>query len=149
MQNQASMTINQDAPVIQKKEIIIDVPPKKVWEVLTKIENWDKWNHRIKHPKTGGKLEDGGTFIWTTNGSKIQSEIHTFIPFETFGWKGKTIGAKAIHNWYLESTENGTRVTVEESMEGWIIALMKKKMNKILSEDMIYWLDQLKKECEK
>jgi hypothetical protein len=34
-------------------------------------------------------------------------------------------------------------------MEGWIISLMKKKMNEKLQDDMLYWLEQLKQECEK
>ena len=148
-QNQANMTINQNAPVIQKREIIIKVRPEKVWEVLTKIENWDKWNYRIKKPKIDGRSEAGKKFTWKTKGSKIKSEIHTFIPYKTLGWKGKTFGAKAIHNWYLESTEQGTTVVVEESMEGRVIGLMKKKMNRILAEDMTYWLEQLKIEFEK
>jgi hypothetical protein len=34
-------------------------------------------------------------------------------------------------------------------MEGWFIFLLRKKMNNILEEDMTYWLEQLKIECEK
>lgn len=32
-QNQANMTINQEAPVVQTKEILIDAAPEKVWRV--------------------------------------------------------------------------------------------------------------------
>jgi hypothetical protein len=34
-------------------------------------------------------------------------------------------------------------------MEGWLISLMKKKMNIILEQDMMFWLEQLKIESEK
>lgn len=47
------------------------------------------------------------------------------------------------------TTPNGMKVRVEESMEGWLIKLMKKKMNEKLAEDMLYWLEQLKNESEK
>ena len=143
------MTINQEAPVIQTKEIIIDATSEKVWQILTNIQSWGKWNERIKKPKLKGNLEVGSSFTWKTNGSKINSKIHSYTPKRILGWKGKTFGVSAIHNWYLESTENGTKVVVEESMEGWIINLMKKKMNEKLAEDMLYWLKQLKKESEK
>jgi len=143
------MTINQEAPVVQTKEIIINATPEKVWKVLTNIQSWEKWNERIEKPKLKGNLEVGSSFIWKTNGSKIKSKIHTFTPEEMLGWQGKAFGARAIHNWYLKLTENGTKVRVEESMEGWIISLMKKKMNDILEDDMLYWLEQLKQECEK
>ena len=148
-QNQSLMTINQEAPVIQAKEIIINAVPGKVWEVLTNIENWNKWNEKIQHPILQGTLEAGSTFTWKTNGSKINSTIHTFTPNKVLGWTGKTFGANAIHNWFLMPIENGTKVSVEESMEGWIINLMNRKMNKKLASDMEYWLEQLKKESEK
>lgn len=143
------MTINQEASVVQKKEIAINVTPSEVWQVLTNIQSWDEWNKRIKQPNSQDKLEKGSIFTWKTNGSKIKSKIHTFTPYEILGWQGEAFGVTAIHNWYLEPTENGTKVRVEESMEGWIINLIKKKMNDKLAEDMVYWLEQLKIECEK
>lgn len=148
-QNQSQMTINQEAPVVQTKEIVINATPEKVWKVLTNIQNWDKWNKRIKSPKIQGDLEVGSSFTWKANGSKIKSKIHSFTPNRILGWQGKAFGASAIHNWYLEPTENGTKIRVEESMEGWIINLMKKKMNEKLADDMVYWLEQLKIECKK
>ncbi len=148
-QNQAQMTINQEAPVVQRNEIVINAAPENVWQVLTNIETWDKWNERIKKPKLQGQLDVGRSFTWKTNGSKIKSKIHSLTPNQTLGWQGKAFGASAIHNWYLERTEDGTKVRVEESMEGWVTNLMKKKMNEKLADDMLYWLEQLKEECEK
>lgn len=147
--NLSKMTINQEAPVVQTKEIIINATPEKIWEVLINVENWGTWNNRIKKPNIQGDLAEGTSFTWKINGSKIKSRIHTFSLYKILGWTGKTFGATAIHNWYLEPMKNGTRVKVEESMEGWIIGLMKKKMNKILEDDMIYWIEQLKVESEK
>lgn len=34
-------------------------------------------------------------------------------------------------------------------MEGWIIALMKKKMNEKLADEMNFWLEKLKEESER
>lgn len=147
-QTQANMTINQDAPVVQKNAILINVKPEVVWQVLTNIESWEDWNKRIIKPKLQGKLNIGSRFTWKTNGSKIKSTIHSFRLYRVIGWQGKAFGASAIHNWYLEPTKTGTIVRVQESMEGWIIRLMKKKMNEKLANDMIYWLEQLKIECE-
>lgn len=148
-QNQTNMKINQEAPVVQSEEIIINAKPEKVWKVLTDIEKWSSWNSNIKDPKLKEAPSVGASFTWKTNGSKIKSKIHTYDQNESLGWEGKTFGAKAIHNWYLEPTNNGTKVIVEESMEGWIIALMKKKMNSTLEKDITFWLKQLKFECEK
>lgn len=143
------MKINKEAPVVQKNEININATPDKVWEILTNIDSWNEWNNRIKKPILQEELKVGAIFSWKTGGSKIKSKTHTFIPKRKFGWTGKTFGATAIHNWYLEPNENGTKVKVEESMEGWIIGLIKKKMNQKLADDMKFWLERLKFESEK
>jgi len=148
-QSQQQVTINQEAPVIKVGEIIINTEPENIWNVLINIENWGDWNKRIKKPTLQNELKAGSAFTWRTNGSKIKSKIHTLSEYKMLGWTGKTFGAKAIHNWYLEPIMNGTKVIVEESMEGWIVKLFKKKMNRKLADDIQYWLEQLKLESEK
>ena len=148
-QSHSSESINSDAPVVQSKSVVIDADPKKVWQVLTAIEDWGTWNSRIKEPKLKSKLSLKSSFSWKINGAKINSTIETLIAEKTLGWSGKTFGAKALHYWYLEPVKGGTQVLVKESMEGWLIALMRKKMNKTLADDMEYWLEQLKIECER
>lgn len=148
-QNQPRMKINQESPVVQRMEISINATPEKVWQILINIPEWDTWNERIKKPQLQGDLKVGSSFTWKTNGSSIKSKIHSFEPGKILGWEGVAFGARAIHNWYIEPTKNGAVVRVEESMDGWIIHLMKKKINAKLAEDMMYWLEQLKEECEK
>lgn len=143
------MEINKAAPVVQKNEISINASPYKVWEILTNIKRWGEWNDRIKKPILQGDLRVGNTFVWNSGGSKITSEVHTYSPKKALGWTGKTFGATAIHNWYLEPITGGTLVKVEESMEGLVISLLKKKMNQKLANDMEFWLVQLKRESEK
>jgi uncharacterized protein YndB with AHSA1/START domain len=143
------VTINKNAPVVQSKEIIIHAKPEKVWEIMIDIDKWSDWNKNIREAKTIGTPSVGSTFKWTNNGSKITSTIHTLKKNSMIGWTGKNFAAKAIHNWYLTPTEDGTKVLTEESMESWIMSLMKKKMNNILAEDMTSWLEFLKVESEK
>jgi uncharacterized membrane protein len=148
-QNSSPMDINQEAPVVQTKSIIINEKPEKIWGIISDVENWTKWNNKIKKVNVEGELKVESDFTWTSGGSKITSKVHTFDSYETLGWTGKTFGARAIHNWHFEEVEGGTKIIVEESMEGWLISLLKKKMNNILEQDIIFWLEQLKVECEK
>lgn len=143
------MEINQDAPVVQKSEILINATSERIWKILIDIENWDSWNNKIKNPNLQENLKIGTIFSWKTGGSTIKSKVHTISPNKKLGWTGKTFGASAIHNWYLEPIGSTTKVKVEESMEGWLIGLMKKKMNQKLANDMEFWLEQLKLESEK
>ncbi len=143
------MQINQNAPVQQSNQIFIQASPGQVWSVLTDINRWVHWHKKITRAQVGEKPAPGAKFQWTINGTKIKSVLHTVEPQRAFGWSGTTFGGSAIHNWYLESQHGGTLVKVEESMQGWLIALFKNKMNKDLAKDMHFWLEQLKGESEK
>lgn len=143
------MNINENAPVVQRNQILIEASPEQVWEVLTNINQWPVWNKKITKASLAQSLSNGSQFAWKVNGANIRSTLHTVEPTQAFGWSGKGFGASAIHNWYLEKQGNGTLVKVEESMEGWLISLFKGKMNRDLAKDMQHWLEVLKMECER
>jgi hypothetical protein len=94
-------------------------------------------------------LQAGTTFDWKNEGYKIHSTLHTVDSAAHIGWTGYAMGQFAIHNWTLEETPEGTRVIVEESMEGFLTRLFKKSFNKSLEKGMVNMLDLLKTECEK
>jgi hypothetical protein len=65
------------------------------------------------------------------------------------GWSGKAFGSFAIHNWMFTPQGNGTLVTVEESMEGWLVWLLKGTFQTGLDNSLTSWLAALKTEAEK
>jgi uncharacterized membrane protein len=150
-QNQQIMNTqtNLTAPVKCSKSMLINAPAKKVWAVLTDINNWDKWQPEISKPKLNGELKEQASFVWKTGGANIHSTLHTVKPYEAIGWTGHTFGLYAIHNWQLAEKESITQVTVDESMQGFLAGLFKKSFNKNLETGMHHWLEALKKECEK
>lgn len=149
-QNKKEMrSINQNAPVKCSKTITINADGKKVWAIMTNIDNWATWQTDISKPKMNGKLSAGTTFDWKTGGAKIHSTLHTVEPYQQFGWTGKTFGMFAIHNWRLTEIKGTTTVEVDESMEGFLAGLFNKSFNKNLEKSMQKWLDLLKQECER
>lgn len=147
-QNRAQILINREAPVVQNHSIVINETPEHIWGILSNVQAWSEWNRKVKDVYFEGELKNGSAFTWKSGSSKIRSKVHTFDQNKSLGWTGKAFGAKAVHIWHFEEVENGTKISVEESMEGWLIALMRNKMNKILKEDMILWLNELKAESE-
>ncbi|MEJ8818653.1 SRPBCC family protein [Lacibacter sp. H407] len=141
--------VNRNAPVKCSRSISINADSKKVWDILTDINNWATWQSEIKNPKLNGELKPATTFDWKTGGAKIHSTLHTVISEKEFGWTGKTFGMVAIHNWVLSVKGSRTIVSVDESMEGFLASLFKKAFNRNLEKAMLYWLEQLKKEAEK
>ena len=142
-------SINNNAPVKCSRSITIHAPVKKVWALLTDIDNWDSWQTDISRPKLNGALQPATIFTWKTGGAAIESTLHTVEPYQQFGWTGKTFGMLAIHNWTLVQQEHSTIVTVDESMEGFLALLFKKSFNKNLEKGMKKWLKLLKEESEK
>jgi uncharacterized protein YndB with AHSA1/START domain len=140
--------ININAPVKCSKTITINASSEKVWEVMTNIDNWANWQTDISKSKLNGELKPKTTFDWKSGGAKIHSTLHTVEPFKNFGWTGNTFGMFAIHNWTLTEINGHTKVTVDESMEGFFAKLFKKSFNKNLKKGMQNWLNLLKQECE-
>lgn len=143
------MKINPNAPVVQFAQIQVQANPEAIWAVLSEVNNWPNWNNKISNAKMENQLAIGARFTWIINGARIKSTLHTATPGQALGWSGTTFGATAIHNWYFQEKDGGTLVSVEESMEGWLVSLFKSKMNRDLANDMQHWLKALKVESEK
>lgn len=142
------MNIDTQAPVFQTAQIRIAAAPEKVWAVLADLANWPRWNDRITRMRIDATPAPGVPFRWTVNGAAIRSVLHTVTPCRAIGWSGVTFGGSAIHNWQLEPQNGHTVVSVQESMQGWLIRLFKNKMNRDLARDMAQWLEKLRQQCE-
>ncbi len=140
--------INENAPIVCRKNIIILAKPEKIWQILTNIDEWPQWYKGISATKVNGPIQKGTSFTWKSGKFKINSILHTVEPFYYFGWTGKALGTTAIHNWILKSTLDGTEVSTLESMEGWVSRLMKGKLQKTLDISLTEWLTALKDRCE-
>lgn len=141
-------SINNNAPVICTKSIVMNAGKEKVWSILTSINEWASWQKEISYASLQGSLAAGSSFTWKTGGAKINSKLHTVEPYSQFGWTGKTFGLFAIHNWTLKENNQQTEVTVDESMEGFLASVFKKSFNKNLEKGMMNWLQFLKQKCE-
>lgn len=141
-------SINNNAPIKCSKTATINADSRKVWAVITDINNWPVWQKDISNAKLNGELKPSTSFEWKSNGAKIHSVLHTVEPYTQFGWWGKSFGMLAIHNWKLTEKDGKTEVAVEESMEGLLGKFFKKSLNKNLQQGMQSWLYLLKKECE-
>ena len=134
--DKVSVEINKAAPVQCSKSILISADQKKVWDLLTGINGWPRWQRDISESRLEGTLSAGSEFLWKSGGTKIRSTVHTLDPAGTFGWTGKAPGLTAIHNWYLEERDGLTEVKVEESMEGPLAKLFRKSLNRSLEKGM-------------
>jgi len=143
-----STSINKNAPVQTKQSIQIDAPVEKVWAVFTDINRWPEWQKDIPAATIDGPVQRGLVIHWKTAGFSIQSELQTVEKFKRIGWAGKAFGSFAIHTWSFQQHEGKTTVTVEESMEGWLVKLMQGYVQSNLHTATQRWLADLKKRAE-
>ncbi|WP_089874432.1 SRPBCC family protein [Epilithonimonas hungarica] len=100
-------------------------------------------------PKINGAFKPGSSFNWKSNGLTITSTLQTVEINKMVGWSGPAFGAFAIHTWYFTEHNGQTTIRVEESMEGWLVTLLKSTFQSSLDTSIEYWLDALKTEAEK
>lgn len=137
-------------------DIIIDAPAKKVWDILTDFENFEKWNPFL-HIKTG-KAETGSKLKvrFHIPGSKVM-EIEPVIvkikPIHELRWVGK-LWMKGLfdgeHVFRIEVLEeNRTRFIQCERFRGIFTSLFIHLMGKKVENGFENMNESLKSESEK
>jgi hypothetical protein len=141
-------SIDRQAPVQTRRDIVIHAPAQTVWNVLTNVGAWPKWQSEIPHASLYGGLQPGSIIDWKNSGFAIRSVLQTVDPDKTLGWAGTALGTSAIHIWKLEPLDGHTLVSVEESMDGWLVKLMKGYVQRGLDRGTDHWLRALKRQAE-
>ena len=142
------MKINHQAPLVAYREIFIQASPEVVWKIHTDINNWSQWQPGVDMAKLAGPLATDSIFQWKSGGLTITSTIQIVEPNQQIGWTGKALGTRASHIWMLKGHNDGTMLTTEESMEGWLISILKLIMPKFLEKSLDTWLQSLKSKAE-
>ena len=142
------MEINPRAPLVARKEIFIQASPEAVWKIQTDIGAWKEWQPDISKSQIDGELVPGSVFRWMSGGIAVTSTLQGVVPQQRIAWTGKALGSRARHIWIFESQNGGTLVTTEESMEGWLISILKPLMPGFLDKSLDVWLKTLKNKAE-
>ncbi len=142
------MDANQNAPAFARREIHIEAPPEMVWALLSDIDRWSSWQPDIATARLTGPLAPGSTFKWKSAGTGVSSTLAEVDPPRRLGWTGRAMGARAKHVWMLEPQGSGTTVTTQESFEGLVVVLLKKRMQRLLDDSLQKWLARLKEAAE-
>jgi len=138
--------INENASIRDRQSIIINAPIQRVWDVLTHINDWPNWYEDIKSAACD-KVEAGAAFSWALKSTHLKSEFQLVEEPTQLAWTGKSKMVKAIHVWNLEAADDQTIVTVEKSIEGFLIPVFSRQSK--VHDDLMAWIDALKVESEK
>lgn len=142
------MEINPKAPIVTRRETFINASPEAIWKIQTGINTWQEWQHEISKSQLDGTLATGSVFKWTSGGLAITSTLQEVAPPHRIAWSGKALGSLVRHIWVFKPQNGGTLVITEESMEGWLISILKLLMPDFLDKSLDVWLKNLKSQAE-
>lgn len=141
--------LNPEAPVRTTHTIRIQAPAERVYQLLSNVNQWTSWHPDLAYAHLNGPAEAGSTFDWSVSGLlPLHSTITTAEPGAAFGWSATTLGAFAVHNWTFASRDGFTDVTAAETMEGWLVSLLKPLMQPALDRGNARWLEYLREAAE-
>jgi hypothetical protein len=143
------LDINRRAPAIAAAEVLILAPLDIVWSVLTKIDEWSRWNPNVSRVDLRGPLGAGTAFYWKAGGATISAILQEVSPQQRIAWTGRTFGIRAVHIWTFQETDNGVIVRTEESFDGILVRLLAGPMRKMLASSLEKSIQALKAECER
>ncbi len=118
--------IDARAPLQGRREVIVNAPAARVWRLLSDVKAWDKnlepGVHDV-HVEQGVVVD--APFTRTNKGARMKARFAVVDQERELCWSGSVFGgAKAVHRYVLEPVSGrATRVTVEESMAGPVLAL--------------------------
>jgi uncharacterized protein YndB with AHSA1/START domain len=141
--------INEQAPVVGRSEIEIAAAPETVWNVLTTIDRWPSWNPAVKSASLEGVVESGSKFRWKAGPGTIRSTITDVEGPWRIAWTGTSFGLKATHVHRFEVRDGKTLVRTEESFDGLLARLFRRRLQKTMDGALRDGLRHLKVEAER
>lgn len=139
-----SHDLRDDAPVVVRLQMEVAAPPERVWEVLTRVEEWPRWHPGAGFAVLAGELEPGTPLRWRMDGMRIASVLVEVDPPRRLAWTLRTLGGRGFQRWSLEALEDGgTRVWTEESWEGVAVSLLRRTLRRTLLLSREAWLEGL------
>jgi len=140
------VSIDPKASIQGSSSLLIHSHIENVWSKFSQVNDWKNWNSEIAKSELKSSFDVGNHFLWGPSGLTIRS---TFVVIEKGSlvvWVGKALWIKAIHVWRFEEKGNQTKVTTEESMNGFLIKYFFSKQK--LEKDLMNWLKALKNVSE-
>jgi len=120
-----ALDINRKAPATASAEAVILAPLNVVWSVLTKIDEWSRWNPDVSRVELRNPLTPGTEFHWKTgSGASNVSTLQEVEPERRVAWTGRTLGIRAVHVWTFAEQDGGVLVRSEESFDGFIFKVV-------------------------
>jgi hypothetical protein len=143
--------VNADrgAPVFSEGQVEVSASPEALWDVLADVEKWPTWNPDVDSVALNGPVAKGTSFRWRAGWTRLVSTLQRVDRPRALGWTGRTMGIRAIHLWRFEPRPGGAVASMEESFDGAVAKLFRKRLQEQLDETTVKGLQALKAAAER
>lgn len=140
--------IDVNAPVVVRRDVVIDAPQPRVWQLLADVSSWPAWQPDITAAAADHPLRTDSTFRWSTAGLDIESTVYSLQAPHRVLWGGTAHGITGIHLWTFDAIGSSVQVHTEESWSGHPVLADVDGMRAALDESLAAWLSHLKRAAE-
>ena len=140
--------VDKRAPVLAHHEVEARAPLDTLWQLHTDVDNWPSWQEAITEAHINGPFEPGDSFVWSSYGFAVTSQIYEMSDLSRTLWGGTAGGITGIHEWLFAESDGGVRVTTNESFAGEPVSADVPGMQGQLDASLVAWLDYLKSAAE-
>ncbi|UCG13159.1 MAG: SRPBCC family protein [Deltaproteobacteria bacterium] len=115
--------------MVIREEIEIAAPLAIVWNVFSRLEEWDDWNTACQSCRLveGEGMAEGACFSFVVRPFSLPIEVKPKItdcePGEKVVWEGTRLGIHAIHTWTFQEASGKVTLISSESFSGPLIWL--------------------------
>jgi hypothetical protein len=112
------------------------------------VNSWPRWQQAITEAHIDGAFEPGNSLDWSSYGFLVTSHIYDVSDRSRTLWGGTASGITGIHEWLFQETDDGVRVTTNESFAGDRVSADVAGMQNQLDASLVAWLEDLKSAAE-
>jgi uncharacterized protein YndB with AHSA1/START domain len=117
--------IDHAAPITASREVTIDAPAARVWELLAQPQHWGDIDTDITDVQIPDAVVEGAHFTWRNGRTRMASRFAVVDRNHELTWTGAALGAKVVHRHVLTDLgDNTSRLWCEESMAGPFLVLL-------------------------
>jgi uncharacterized membrane protein len=139
---------DRKAPVFSEGRIEIAASAEGLWDLMADIERWPSWNPDVREASVLGDIAEGTRFRWKAGPGTITSTLRMVDRPRAIGWTGRIFGIAAIHVWRFETRGDVTVASMEESFDGLVARLFRRRLQQQLDATTRAGLENLKSVAE-
>ena len=115
--------------MVIREEVEIEAPLSIVWNIFSRLEEWDDWNTACQscHLVEGEEMETGACFSFVvrpfTLPIKVKPRITECEPGQKVVWEGERLGIHAVHTWTFREADGRVTLISHEAFSGPLIWL--------------------------